>query len=93
MPSWRIKRWAISCCSLRKSVVASRAGPESEDDIFPHRGGGDDAIGFPVFRAEADTQYRSLMWRSQGLLFAFDQRRAAVSWFDTEDHFGGFGTS
>lgn len=35
----------------------------------------------------------SLMWRSQGLRFAFDQRRAAVSRFDTEDHFGGFGTS
>lgn len=33
------------------------------------------------------------MWRSQVLLFAFDQRRAAVSRFDTEDHFGGFGTS
>ena len=63
---------------------------QGQNDIFPYRSRGDDAIRFAILRTEADPQTRSLMRRSQGLRFAFDQRTAAVGGFNAEDHLGRF---
>ncbi|SQD07235.1 Uncharacterised protein [Escherichia coli] len=58
MPSWRIKRSAISCCSLREMGRSQPRWAWRARMIFSRTGGGgDDAIGFPVFRAESDAQY------------------------------------
>ncbi len=47
IPSWRIKRSAISFCS-RRGIGRSqpRLRLQGENDIFPHRGSGDNAVGF-----------------------------------------------
>ncbi len=39
-------------------------GLQGEDDILPHRGGGNDAVGFAILRTEADPQARRLMRRA-----------------------------
>ena len=59
---------------------------QCQNDVFPHRSGGNNAIRFAILRTETDSQTRSLMRRSQGLRFAFDQRTSAVGGFNTEDH-------
>ena len=66
---------------------------QGENDIFPHRGSGDNAVGFAILRTEADPEAGSLMRGAQGLRFAFDPRLPAVRRFNAEDHLGGFRAS
>ena len=93
IPSWRIKRSAISFCSRGGSAAASRAAPAGRERYFPHRGSGDNAVGFAILRTEADPEAGRLMRGAQGLRFAFDPRLPAVRRFNAEDHLGGFRAS
>lgn len=92
IPSWRIKRSAISFCSRRDRPQPAALRLQGENDIFPHRGSGDNAVGFAI-QTEADPEAGSLMRGAQGLRFAFDPRLPAVRRFNAEDHLGGFRAS
>ncbi|MDE4771684.1 hypothetical protein PXW85_27335, partial [Klebsiella pneumoniae] len=39
---------------------------QGQNDIFPHRSGGDNAVGFAIFRTEADPEAGRLMRGAQG---------------------------